>query len=241
MRQVHRQQQPYLTVGIIIACVAVFLVNAVWTVSIPYRDGPVDEGVLNLEGLLYGPAVADCDWWRPITVGFTHANIMHIAFNMFLLFLLGQMLEPVLGRLRYFALFAASLMGGSLLILLMSPDQRTVGASGAVFGLMGAAFIGMRSRGVDPFSTGIGPLLVINLILTFLMPGISIAGHLGGLAAGAAAGWLLFEQAERMERGQLITTAVCLAAVVAMFMLSLEVPEPTLDPRQQLPSAFDYM
>ena len=138
------------------------------------------------------------DWWRPITSGFLHAGIVHVGFNMFLLWQLGMMLEPAVKRARFAALYFVSLLGGSFFVLLISPDTRTVGASGAVFGLMGAAFVALRSRGIDPFSTGIGPLIVINLLFTFAIPGISIGGHLGGLVAGAVGGLILWEWAPRL-------------------------------------------
>jgi membrane associated rhomboid family serine protease len=226
MRKVHRQSQPYLTMVLVALGVAVFVVDQVWTTQILFADGPHTVSVLAWEGQLYGPNVHDGDWWRPITVGFVHGNLMHVGFNMFLLYLLGQMLEPALGRVRYLSLYLVSLLGGSALILLVDPDQRTVGASGAVFGLMGAAFVGMRSRGINPFQTGIGPLLVMNLFLTFVIPNISIAGHLGGLAAGAGAGWVLFELAPRISNGELVTTLFCLAAAGALYYACLELPGP---------------
>lgn len=235
LRKVQRQSQPYVTIVLIAISVAVFVIDQVWTVEVAYLNGRAVEPALSLEGALYGPNVADGEWWRPITVGFVHGNLMHVGFNMFLLYLLGQMLEPALGRVRYLALYLTSLLGGSALILLIDPEQRTVGASGAVFGLMGAAVVGMRSRGINPFQTGIGPLLVINLIFTFIGPNISIAGHIGGLLAGAAAGWILFELAPRVDNGTLVATVLCIAAAAVLFYACLELPSPG----PLLPSAFD--
>jgi membrane associated rhomboid family serine protease len=140
---------------------------------------------------LFGPAVADGEWWRIVTSGFLHFGILHLAFNMLLLWWLGQMLEPSLGRVRYVLAYAVSLLAGSLGALLLDPDALTGGASGAVFGLMAAAVLLLRRRGVDPMQSGLGGLLVINLLLTFLRPGISIGGHLGGLVGGALAALLL--------------------------------------------------
>ena len=146
-------------------------------------------------GALFGPAIAfDHEYWRLITSGFLHAGFLHVAFNMYLLYILGGMIEPSLGPVKFAALYFTSLLGGSFGALLFAPDALTVGASGAVFGLMGAAFVGMRARGIDVMSTGIGPLILINLGITFLFGvsgGISVGGHLGGLAMGMAAGWLL--------------------------------------------------
>jgi membrane associated rhomboid family serine protease len=167
--------------------------------------------------------VAAGDWWRPITSGFLHANIIHIGFNMFLLFQLGMLLENAIGRVSYATLYFTALLGGSFLVLVLDPNSATLGASGAVFGLMGAAFVGLRSRGIDPFSTGIGSLIVLNLVFTFALPGISIGGHIGGLVAGAASGWLLFEGAPRLEQGRprgtgkIIATGMVAALGLALF------------------------
>jgi membrane associated rhomboid family serine protease len=165
--------------------------------------------------------VALGDWWRIVTSGFLHINYFHIGFNMFLLWQLGLLLEGALGRVGFVVLYFMSLLGGSFLILVITPDQPTLGASGAVFGLMGAAFVGLRSRGIDPFSTGIGPLIVLNLILTFAIPRVSIGGHIGGLVAGAIGGWLLLDLAPRIPNGKVVAPLLCGAAGIVFFMASL--------------------
>ena len=100
-----------------------------------------------------------------MTSGFLHFGIIHLAFNMLLLFQLGNLLEPAIGRVRFALLYFAALLAGSAGALILSPNALSGGASGAVFGLMAAAFVGLRNRGVNPFSTGIGSVLVINLVL----------------------------------------------------------------------------
>ncbi len=131
------------------------------------------------------------EWYRIVTSGFLHFGLLHIAFNMYLLYLLGQLLEPSLGRVRFALLYFAALVGGSAGAMILQPSGFHGGASGAVFGLMGAAFVGYSIRGVNPFSTGIGTILVLNLLITFTIPGISIGGHLGGVVAGALAGFVV--------------------------------------------------
>ena len=140
---------------------------------------------------LFGPAVDGGEWYRLVTAGFTHAGLLHLAFNMLLLYRLGEVLEARLGRLRYALLYFASLLTGSFGALLVSPDVFTVGASGAVYGLLGAAAVGLRERGVNLWQSGLGTLLVVNLLFTFFAPGISVGGHLGGLAGGALLGAVL--------------------------------------------------
>jgi membrane associated rhomboid family serine protease len=133
------------------------------------------------------------EWYRLVTSGFLHFGVLHIALNMFLLFQLGQMLEPMMGRVRFGLLYAAALLGGSAGVMLINqnPLELHGGASGAVFGLMGAASVILFQRGINPLTTGLGMTVILNLVITFSIPGISIGGHLGGLAAGALAGWFM--------------------------------------------------
>ena len=140
---------------------------------------------------LHGPAVDAGQWYRLVTAGFVHAGLVHLAFNMLLLYRLGEVLEARLGRFRYALLYFVSLLTGSFGALLVSPNAFTVGASGAVYGLLGAAAVGLRERGVNLWQSGLGTLLVVNLLFTFFAPGISVGGHLGGLAGGALLGAVL--------------------------------------------------
>jgi membrane associated rhomboid family serine protease len=134
---------------------------------------------------LRGVSVADGEWYRLVTGGFLHAGLIHIGFNMLLLFFLGRMLEPALGTPRFLALYFASLFAGAFGALLLSePYVSTVGASGAVFGLFGAAFVLARVRGMSGLAAELGFLIVINLAFTFGASNISVGGHLGGLAGG---------------------------------------------------------
>ena len=137
---------------------------------------------------------------------------------MLLLYQLGQMLERVLGRVRFGLLYAAGLLGGSLGVVIMDTNSITGGASGAVFGLMAAAAVGLHRQGVNVFSTGIGTTLLLNLFITFAIPGISIGGHLGGLAGGALVALLLFELPERARlpqaAGALLAGVIGAAAIV---------------------------
>jgi membrane associated rhomboid family serine protease len=122
------------------------------------------------------------------------------------------MLEPLLGHLKFVALYFASLLAGSFGVMLAAPDQPTLGASGAVFGLMAAAFVFQRARGVDPWRSGLGPVILFNLALPFLFPNlnISIAAHVGGLIGGAIAA-LAMEYLSARRRGNLLPVLACVA------------------------------
>lgn len=124
-------------------------------------------------------------WYRLVTSGFIHFGLLHIAFNMYFLYVLGPMLEPALGRMRFLLLYMASLLGGSLGVILLDGGGITGGASGAIFGLLAGASVGLWRRGINPLTSGIGTTLILNLFITFAVPGISIGGHLGGAIAGS--------------------------------------------------------
>lgn len=143
------------------------------------------------QGAIYGPAIADGEWYRLVTGGFLHAGIIHIAFNMYLLWILGGALERYIGTGRFLAIYFAGLLWGSAGALVLSPDARTVGASGAVFGLMAALYLLERQRGIALLGGSVGMLLLLNLAITFFFPGISIGGHIGGIIGGAAAAFIL--------------------------------------------------
>jgi membrane associated rhomboid family serine protease len=133
---------------------------------------------------LYGPFVAEGEWYRLLTSGFLHASFFHIGFNMLLLFFLGRLLEPALGTPRYVALYFASLLAGSFGALILEPNALGIGASGAIFGLAGATFIIARGRGMEALAGQIGFLILFNLFFSLVSPRISIGAHIGGLIGG---------------------------------------------------------
>jgi membrane associated rhomboid family serine protease len=211
------RQPALLTLSLVVVNAIVYL----WTVtagSTLIRCGPYVEerAICNLS--LFGPFVADGEWYRVVSSGFLHFSIFHVAMNMFLLYQLGQLLEPGVGRARFGLLYVAGLLGGAAGALLISPNAVTGGASGAVFGLMAAAAIGLHRRGVNVFSTGIGTTLILNLVLTFTIPGISIGGHVGGAIAGAVCGLVMLA-----PRHSPITTWQTYAAPVAVSAIALAV------------------
>ena len=157
-----------------------------------------------------GIGVAHGEYWRLVTGGFLHSGALHLLFNMWVLLFLGRELEPTLGRARYIALYTTSLLAGSAGALLLNPNTITVGASGAVFGLMGAAFIMYRERGIDPMQAGIGPMILLNLGITFLVPNISVGGHNGGLLGGGIAA-LVMERLAGRARSVWVPVAACAA------------------------------
>jgi membrane associated rhomboid family serine protease len=160
---------------------------AVYLAEIASSSGGVNgtgATLINDYGLL-GTAVAGGEWYRLLTGGFLHASLLHVGFNMFALYFLGRMLEPAIGTTRFVFLYFASLFAGAFGALLLSgSNQMTIGASGAIFGIFGAAFVIARGRGLDSVARTIGLILLFNLAFSFSNPKISLGGHLGGLVAG---------------------------------------------------------
>ncbi len=143
------------------------------------------------DGAIVGPPIADGEWWRLVTGGFLHANLIHLGFNMYLLWILGGAFERYAGPWRLLAVYFSAILWGAAGALLLDPDALTVGASGGVFGLMAALYLLERQRGVALLGSSVGVLLLLNLVITFAIPGISIGGHIGGILGGAAAGYVL--------------------------------------------------
>ncbi len=167
-----------------------------------FTNGALCADAIGAGGLCAPPVIASegGEWWRIISAGFLHGGFIHLGLNMFVLYILGRLVEPAIGTPRMVAIYFVSLIAGSLGALLLSnPAQFTVGASGAIYGLFGATMLIARDRGLDQVVTQLGFWLVLNLVLTFSVPDISVGGHLGGLAGGAAAAWavLMFERRGR--------------------------------------------
>jgi membrane associated rhomboid family serine protease len=154
-------------------------------------------GWVTEHGLFYGPLIANGEYWRVVTPGFLHLGLLHIAMNMYLLWVLGRMLEPELGPVQMLAVYVTSLLAGSFGALLLDPSTPSAGASGAIFGLMGMALVIARSRQLRDAVQQIGILLVLNLVITFGYSGISKGAHLGGAIGGAICGLILYEIGER--------------------------------------------
>jgi membrane associated rhomboid family serine protease len=182
----------------------------------------VDGSIAN-QYVLWGPAVHAGQWWRLVTGGFLHGGLLHIGMNMFVLYRIGPQLEALLGRMRYLALYVAALLAGSLGVMLVSPQTATLGASGAIFGLLGAAAAFQLSRGINIMKSGLGNLILLNVVITFVGSSfISVGGHIGGLVGGAACGYVMFLLEDRKQPawvGVLIgvaASAVFIAAAIAV-------------------------
>jgi membrane associated rhomboid family serine protease len=201
--------EPRVTIAIIAICVILFLSSG-GSIGLSQTNG----GWMFTHLALAGPFIhLDHEYYRLVTSGFLHSGIFHIGFNMYLLWILGQQLERVFGSTRFATLYLTALLWGSFGALVQTTDSWIVGASGAVFGLMGALVVVQWRRGFEAFGGGLGGLIAINLVLSFVIPNVAFGGHIGGLIGGALAG-LAIHEADRFRRPILgYVGCVALAAV----------------------------
>jgi len=187
-------RMPVVTYALIAANVVMFLL----TTNLSQLNGGLGVGgtspinSLGYRLALWGPAVAHGDYWRLVTAAFVHDGLLHIAFNMYALWVLGSVFERVVGPVRLLAVYFVSLLAGSFGALLVTPNSPTVGASGAIFGLMGAVFVLERQGVISGIVGGIGVWIALNLAISYYdRSQISIGGHIGGLIGGGLAGFIL--------------------------------------------------
>lgn len=198
---------PYVTWAILAINVLVFAAQ--------YLIG----GTITSELAMWPLGVAAGEQYRLLTAAVVHGGVFHILFNSWALYVVGPYLERAFGHVRYLALYLLSALGGSVLSLWVDPlQQPTVGASGAIFGLFGAVFVVGRRLNMDV--RGIAVLIGINLVLTFVVPGISWTGHIGGLVTGAAlAAGLAYAPRSNRTLWQVVALGGALAVLAALVVI----------------------
>jgi membrane associated rhomboid family serine protease len=150
---------------------------------------------------LFAPLVTSGEWWRLISAGFLHGSIIHLLFNVYILWVIGSQLESIVGNIKFIIIYFVSLLGGSVASYLFSPfGSYSIGASGAIFGLMGAMLVVGRKRNLD--ISQITTLVAINVVIGFVLSGIDWRAHLGGLAAGAFITWVVLNATSLKEKNQ---------------------------------------
>ena len=215
---------PIVTQTLIAINVAVFLLQLLGGADLMrtntgwiYENGVLVDQALNSSGQVVG--VAEGEWWRLLTATFLHGNLIHLGMNMLVLWIIGPPVEEYFGHARYLLLYLVSGLAGSAGALILSGGNPTVGASGAIFGLMGAALI-LEWRRIWVFGGQALGLVVINLVLTFAIPGISIGGHIGGLVGGGICA-LAFSSLRRSPA--LATLAMAAVGVVSVGLAAVQV------------------
>lgn len=206
------------TIVLIALNVLVYIVTAVRGVGL---NDP--QGTLYYKGALFvsnvflpGQGLAYGEWWRILTATFLHANLLHLGMNMLVLYLLGIAVEQALGTGRFLMVYVASGIAGSAGAILFSPNAPTVGASGAIYGVMGSLLV-LEYLATGSLAGQAMAFIVVNLAITFAIPGISIGGHLGGLAGGIVATYALVRT--RFSRNHMLGPV--LVAGVALVSLGI--------------------
>jgi membrane associated rhomboid family serine protease len=179
------QVTKFLSISLVVVYVAQFLLG----------------DVLIANFALFAPSVASGKWWLLITAGFLHGSIIHLLFNVYILWVIGSQLESTVGKVNFVIIYFVSLLGGSLASNWFSPfGSYSIGASGAIFGLMGSMLIVGRKRNLD--ISQITTLVAINVVIGFVLSGIDWRAHLGGLATGAFITWVLINATSLKEKNQ---------------------------------------
>lgn len=214
-------RQAVITPALIAINVLIYVITAAQASSAMENNG---SGVFQA-GVLWPLGIAFRDeWWRVLTSGFLHYGLLHVAMNMIALWVLGRDLELLLGKLRFSAVYLVSLLGGAASVFVFGEvNTGTAGASGAIFGLMGGIAIAVLRLRLNP-TAAIG-VIVLNIVLSVSIPGISLLGHLGGLVLGALGTAALLYAPEknkaRWQAGALILLAVVAIAVIVYRDVSL--------------------
>ncbi len=175
-----------------------------------------NSGSIYVKGVLYGPLVASGDWWRLITSAFLHYGPFHLGLNMLALWWFGAPLEQALGRGRFLLLYLVSGLAGSAGALIDKPLSPTVGASGAIFGILGAMLV-LEWQRSHVIGGSVLPIIAINLVFTFTISSISIGGHIGGLVGGALGVLAL----SRFGRGHAVYGRVGLAGIAGLLAVGV--------------------
>jgi membrane associated rhomboid family serine protease len=206
---------PTVTQALIAINVIVFFAETATGTSL--GGAGASPGTLFAKGALFGPYIAQShEYWRLVTAGFLHDGLLHILFNMVFLYFMGQMLEPAIGRLNFAVVYFVSLLAGSAGALLFEPLGLTIGASGACFGVLGALIVVAHYRGLSIWQSGLGLTLIINVVFSLSVAGISIGGHLGGVVGGAICGWLIVNLGERRNLPAAALAGCALVAVLSV-------------------------
>jgi membrane associated rhomboid family serine protease len=170
-----------------------------------------------VHGVLDGPDVVHGhEYWRLLTSGFLHESILHIGFNMLSLWFVGKSLEPAIGKVYFTAIYFTALLAGSFGALVFTPQSPTLGASGAIFGIFGALIMVARARRIPLWQTGLMPMLIINLVYSLSVAGVSIGGHLGGVLSGFITGWLVTEYGEKRNKRSYVLIGCLVIAILSV-------------------------
>jgi membrane associated rhomboid family serine protease len=208
-------RQPVVTYALVALNVLAFVLEGLPLLGLPAEVNQFTYRFLQINALVASEP------WRLLTAAFLHASVLHIGLNMVVLVLIGRQLEQVLGPVRYVVLYVVAALGGGVAVYLFNaPDQPVLGASGAIFGLFSAFYLVARRLEVN--ASNILATIGINLVLTLLIPRVSLFGHLGGLITGAVVGLIYTSLPSRSASARAVQLlAVAGVAVVLVILVSV--------------------
>jgi membrane associated rhomboid family serine protease len=215
---------PSITLMLVAVNVVLFLGETATGTPLGGASG-TSIGTLYEKGALIGSFIVGPyahQYYRLVTSGFLHDGLLHILFNMWFLYIMGRILEPVVGRVNFVVIYFVSLLAGSFGALLFEPQSPTVGASGACFGILGALIVISHYRGISIWQSGLGLTLVINIVFSLSVAGISIGAHVGGVIGGAICGLLIVQLGERRRMpaaavaGCVVLAVICVVGAIAV-------------------------
>ena len=186
---------------------------------VQYLSGGPDAGAAT-QLLIYYPPFTEFEPWRMLTALFLHANVLHILFNMYALFIFGPILEHGLGRWRFLALYLLSGLAGSVAVLFLAPGIAVLGASGAIFGLFSAFFVIQRHMGGNSLQMLI--VIGLNLAIGFIVPQVAWQAHVGGLVVGALVALVFLRTRPLAKRNeQFLLLGAVLAGLIVLTVVGV--------------------
>ncbi len=212
--------QPTLTYALMGLNIAIYLIGAARGPNQMLTDFSAIGRAVLIDGQTGTFVDTSHQYYRLVTSGFLHWNIIHIALNMWALYNLGPAVERSLGRLRFGLVYAVALVAGGAGAVIASPHNLSAGASGALYGLFGALVVIYRRNGINVMRSGLGISILINLVITITIPGISIGGHAGGFVGGLAATWIAV-YGSRVFKSRPLALAAMVALLPLFFVIGV--------------------
>lgn len=215
--------RPIATIALIVANCAIFAVGVLISGSEAITDASSRQAD---DFALFAGYIEAGEYYRLITSGFIHFGFLHLALNMWVLWIFGQAMENLGSRARFAAVYVTSILAGSLGALIVDPDKLSAGASGAIFGLAGALLLAQRARGVPISRSPLLLFLVLNFAFSLAIPNVSFGGHMGGFIGGAITGWAFYDLGDRPNTKPwlpwVITVVTALVLVGASIQVSVD-------------------
>lgn len=212
---IFKKKKVFFTPLIIGICIVMFIITTL-------SGGLQDTSVYVDFGAVFGPYIKEGEYWRLLTGTFLHADVLHISFNLYALYMLGNQVESFFGKWKFLGIYLISAISGSLLSITFNTGV-SIGASGAIFGLLGAlAYFGWHNRVYfgSVFRSQIVPIILLNLVIGFMSPGIDNAAHIGGLVGGFFAAMAVGYNKNQNTKSESVNGIILTIALLGFFIFT---------------------